>query len=225
MALWRSVSFFVLLFGVNSAMHAAVYKWTDKNGEVHYSQTPPPVSQEVQPTLRSNSRFGISSIKPLRSGGKIFCGSLTVMNAENNDAIMEENIRTSIDTWVTERNELDAQRLKLPLSTPVAARRKLDGQYAEFDCRVKWAHAQLEILTSFTRKSNNSYQALKNEYERLKSRQEEECSTDPKKLGKTMLIGKEANDWGECYNHYKYKMRDIKAQMKKNRRSLSESYE
>ena len=225
MTLLRGISFIVLLFGVTSAMHAEVYKWTDKNGDVHYTQTPPPSSQDVQATLRSNNRFGVSSIKPLQGGDKIFCGTLAVMDTNKDDAVLEENIRVSLDAWVTERNSLDKRRLNLPISTPAPLRRKLDSQYAEFDCRVKWAHGHLKVLNSFERKSDIRYSDLRSEYDRLKSRQEEECSTDPKKLGKTMLIGKEANDWGKCYDKYKYRMRDVKAQMKENRRSLRESYE
>lgn len=219
------LSLVVLWLGVCSVAYTAVYKWTDKEGHVQYSQMPPPVSQDVQPTLRSNSQFGVSSIKPLRSGDNIFCGSLAIMNVKLDDATLEENIHASIDKWTSDRDALDERRLHLPTTTSVSARRQLDTQYAEFDCRVNWAHGQLEILNSFERKSNNRYQALKSEYERLKTRQDEECSTDAKKLGKSMLVGKEANDWGKCYNHYRYKMRDVKAQMKENRRSLRESYE
>ena len=204
--------------------HAAVYKWVDKEGNVQYSQMPPPVTQEVTPTLRSNSWSGVSSIKPLRTGDKIFCGRLEVTELSISDTALKENLRLVIDAWVKKRNELDRRRLNLSAETPLDKRLELDNQYAEQSCRVNWVHAKLKTLDSFAYKSNNSYQALKNEYDRLKSLQEEECSTDPKKLGKTMLIGKEANEWGKCYDGYRYKMRDIKAKMKENRQSLRDAY-
>lgn len=31
-----------------SPAHAEIYKWTDENGQVHYSQSPPPGEQEVE---------------------------------------------------------------------------------------------------------------------------------------------------------------------------------
>lgn len=203
----------MLLAYVGSGM-AATYKWIDKDGHVHFSQTPPMKQDQAQSSAKLDERIGASVITAIKNGDKIYCGRLHVINIAVEDTDLEQKLKTSLDEWTQQRERLDKER-----KTDVT----LNEQYAEYDCRVRWAYQQLKTLQSFEHKSNKAYKTLQKEYNTLKARQDEECSTDPKKLGKTMLVGKEANEWGKCYNHYRYKMRDLKAKMKENRKSLREA--
>ena len=187
---------------------AAVYKWTDKEGNVHFSQTPPMQQDQVQSSAKLDQRVGASVIEPVVNGTKVLCGRLQVMELSGGDDAIKNEIERNIDDWSRQRDTIDRQR---------QSDHGLDESYAEQDCRVRWAYQQLQTFRSFKYQADKSYQRLQQQYDELEARQAEECSTDPKKLGKSMLVGKEANEWGKCYNHYRYKMRDLKAEMKQNR--------
>jgi hypothetical protein len=206
--------FGLCLFGCLTSVNAAVYKWVDKQGNVHFSQTPPAQEEEVRSSAKVDQRVGANVIEPVVNGRKVFCGRLLVMELGGGDEVISDHIHQNIDDWTRQRQQVDKQR---------QTDNRLDEQYAEYDCRVRWGYQKLKTFRSFEYQANKQYQNMQQQYDELKARQEEECSTDPKKLGKSMLVGKEANEWGKCYNHYRYKMRDLKARMKQNRKSLRES--
>lgn len=57
---------FMLLIGHSSLAYAGFYKWTDEQGQVHYSQTPPDhlQPQELQPKIgKTGAEDGISNMQ------------------------------------------------------------------------------------------------------------------------------------------------------------------
>jgi len=203
----------LVLSGISFCAMGAVYKWVDNDGNTHFSQTPPTKNDQVHSSAKLDAHLGSAAIEAVQNGNKVFCGRLQVMDVNISDEILVENIRLSIDDWSKQRQKIDQKR---------RGNHQLEQRYAEYDCRVRWGYRKLQTLRSFKYQANKEYDALQQEYNRLKERQEKECSTDPEKLGKTMLVGREADEWGKCYNHYKYKMRDVKTKINENRKSLSD---
>lgn len=56
---FAAIPLFIVTLSLGTPLHATVYKWTDDNNEVHYSQTPPPgipaTTIDVQDTPPSSS--------------------------------------------------------------------------------------------------------------------------------------------------------------------------
>ena len=57
----------LLLFVVPCGVYAQIYKWTDKNGQAHYSQTPPPGQSAGTVDLRESQLGQALPSKPVES--------------------------------------------------------------------------------------------------------------------------------------------------------------
>ena len=209
----RAIVYGLILIAVSLPLNAAVYKWVDDNGQTHFSQTPPLNNETRVPGSLLDPRLGASKIEAVESGQKVFCGELLVLSSKISDDLLAERIRQNIDDWRRQRQAAERER---------NAGRKQQQRYAEQDCRVRWAYQTLQRLRSFEYNANKQYKSLQEEYKALEARRDEECPADAKKLGKSILVGKEANEWGKCHDRYRYKLRDLRHKMKENRKSLSD---
>lgn len=57
------LSLFVTV-GLSQALHAKIYKWTDSEGKVHYSATPPKDTSEKAENIEDKIKFNIGKSQP-----------------------------------------------------------------------------------------------------------------------------------------------------------------
>ncbi|PID45084.1 MAG: hypothetical protein CSB47_10020 [Proteobacteria bacterium] len=57
----------IMLFGVHSVAQADIYKWTDKDGKVHYSATPPKKPQKNVEDIEDKIKASIGKVQPKTS--------------------------------------------------------------------------------------------------------------------------------------------------------------
>jgi hypothetical protein len=79
----------VLLYGTLSAQ-AGIYKWTDENGKVHYTQTPPP-KEGTRAAITANTYSSVQTVKarpiPRSSQGTARKGSSTNSAAKTKEKV------------------------------------------------------------------------------------------------------------------------------------------
>ena len=83
----------ILLLG-QPAMAAKLYKWTDENGTVHFSQLPPP-KNVAHKTEKLN--VNAPSVKPRKLGRDLYCGDSRLPSVDRSP---ELNIKVLKDTIV-----------------------------------------------------------------------------------------------------------------------------
>jgi len=52
---------------LSQAVHAKIYKWTDNEGRVHYSATPPKDTKEKAENIEDKIKFNIGKKQPAKS--------------------------------------------------------------------------------------------------------------------------------------------------------------
>ena len=93
----------LLLLSVTLCSQAAIYKWVDSRGEVHYSDTPTRDAEEVQlsdptiytPTNSNNSNRGGRQTAP-RSGSSQPYGSFVILSPGRNEMVQASDGRVTI---------------------------------------------------------------------------------------------------------------------------------
>lgn len=58
----KSLVIAVILFCGTMSVQAGIYKWTDENGKVHYSQTPPP-KEGTRAAINADSFSSVQTVK------------------------------------------------------------------------------------------------------------------------------------------------------------------
>src|SRR5690606_3190922 len=76
----RIVAVALSVLGVVGAVEAGVYRWTDANGTVHYSQSPPPTGSYQ--TLREQAVPASSEVAPARRSAQEFLEKAEQSRAE-----------------------------------------------------------------------------------------------------------------------------------------------
>ncbi len=60
--------FSILLFANSLALHAQIYKWVDKDGTVHFTDTPPENTKTKKVTVKINTYQSVKIIRPNDTG-------------------------------------------------------------------------------------------------------------------------------------------------------------
>ena len=53
-----------ITFSLSQVLHAKIYKWTDSNGKVHYSATPPKDTGTKAENIEDKIKFNIGKVQP-----------------------------------------------------------------------------------------------------------------------------------------------------------------
>lgn len=81
----------LMLFGINQTLHADIYKWTDKDGKVHYAATPPKEPQKDVKDIEDQIKANIGKVQP-KANYKAAATDNTDANAKKGpDAAKEKN--------------------------------------------------------------------------------------------------------------------------------------
>jgi hypothetical protein len=58
----KKTAIILVLLGAVASAQAGIYKWTDENGKVHYTQTPPP-KEGTRATINSDTFNSVQTVK------------------------------------------------------------------------------------------------------------------------------------------------------------------
>ncbi|MEM7407067.1 MAG: DUF4124 domain-containing protein [Pseudomonadota bacterium] len=130
---------------------AKTYKWVDAQGNVHYSQKPPPKSAQQSSTMNVNARKVVKVRKKVRG---LYCGDSKLPKQSDNAAVNISNLRYQIESWkenIEHQNEQREKYIKRNASRSARSSfKKQLGRYdktvAERECQIQWAEQQLATL-------------------------------------------------------------------------------
>ncbi len=200
-----------------SLVSAAVYKWTDENGVVHFSQTPPPAGASSSPKVEQVQVRGSAQIFPRPRDGKLYCGSQAVPDGMGGNSLQHlRNVRMFLDSYRAEYRRAEQyyreeQQRQLELQQRGFEYRPADEQnrrLQEIACLVSWAEAELTRNDGQKADYQAEYQQLKQRYQALSMRKERDC---PNRAG--TLIGSAAEAWVKCDRELSPEMNKLKKRL------------
>ena len=96
------------------SVSAKMYKWTDAEGNVHYTQTPPPASAQESKSMKVQTG---SNVRVRKRGKNLYCGDQRLPRVSDKAAVAISNLENNILGW---EDNIERTREQLP--------RRLDDQ-------------------------------------------------------------------------------------------------
>lgn len=150
------------------------YKWTDKDGQVHYSQNPPPERKQGEVeriTIKINKQS--QSTEPQAShdeqkSTRILpdCGSITFPKQMLNPVDRIAQLKADMALWQKYVDENSASTDK-----------KIQQRIKDFRCAIDYSKGELETLSNIEETIEDNYQQVRDELEEI--HQKVEACNDP----------------------------------------------
>jgi len=223
---------FITIFIVPSTSYSAgkFYKWTDKNGQIHYSQVAPQSkSNETDNVVKIGGNSSSIKMEPYEKGNYLYCGKLALPSAHLTDSLIIKNIKLGLKEWVKSQIEAEQEYTKVLQKNQLNKRsnkpklRKAKTRLDETACRVTWANKRLTFLTSSSYKKGVARGKIKDKLKELKKMRDYDCPHNPNYLGRgvtwaknypNLLIGDEAEAYYQCNKKYDKKEKELKKYLK-----------
>jgi len=193
-----------------------LYKWVDKQGTVHYTQTPPPKNQ-----VKEAKEMNISSntIKPEKKRGNYYCGKDELPKLKESAAVNITNLQHNIYGWedsIERRKEERSRYLKrssYKTKYTSEAIQRYNQDDAEDRCKIDWAKAQLETLEGEKEKIIERYHTVKNAITDVEKKKLKECGKDDR--SGFVVVDEKYREFMQCNDRYDRELRKLRKEMKK----------
>lgn len=211
----------LLAVALTPAFAGKMYKWIDKQGTVHYTQTPPPQEQAVNKA--KEMKVSTNTVKPERKRGKLYCGEDVLPKLKESAAINITNLQQNIYGWEDsiERRKKDRDQMmkrnsySLKYSTDALAR--YNREDAEDHCKIGWAKAQLKSMDGDRDKIIDRYHSVNQAIEDVEERKLNECGTDDR--SGFIVVDEKYREFTKCNDRYDRELRKLKKEMKNAKRN------
>jgi len=183
----RMVIGVVLLMICPLAQAGKIYQWVDEQGNVHYTQTPPPQSAAANSEELNRS---VAKVRPRKKGKHYYCGEDRLPNLRTKPEYAISSLEESIIGWEDATRRLREERAEY-ISENVARSsresyrkrvRYFEQQIAENECKVAWARAQLAELGDARAAIRDRYRDIQSTLADLEGRKEALSSHSPTTL-------------------------------------------
>ena len=210
---------FVTLISSLEAHAAKMYKWTDKEGNVTYSQIPPPVDTNVkQESIKVSEKI----IKPSKRGKRMYCGKsvLPTINKRPERAIsmLEESLLSWRDNvkYNKERRNEYASKYSKRFGKPSYAEqfKTYNNKIKEIECKINWADLELEKLEGERKKIFKNHSNITSALQELKDKKISTCGSN--QYSGLIALDDKAREYFKCAKRFD---REIKNMNKKLRTS------
>ena len=210
-----------LLMCLVPAANAKMYKWTDAEGNVHYTQTPPPASAQQSKSMKV--RTG-TTVRVRKRGKKLYCGKRALPRLSDRPAVAISNLEGNLLGWEDniERSKEDrAKYIKSNAKRATTSRfnkrlKRYDDEVAELECQVAWARKELEKRESDREGIVAHAEDLDALVTELKRRKVAECGADSR-TG-IIRVDDAYRDYQRCVRPYDREIRKVERSLKKARR-------
>lgn len=170
----------VVLMFLMSPLHAGVYKWTDANGQVHYSQTPPPKSVETSGEAKVMNNLSRKYF-PRMQDGDTYCAGEKLYNFTSHD------VKNTIFMLIDEKHRTE----QLAASESDTERRDI------LRCKVQFYKTELEQHNNRIAQIRNEYESLEKRRKALSESKRTNCHSES-----SLLIGDEARSMAGCLDRH-----------------------
>lgn len=205
-----------LLAGTFS-VSAKMYKWTDAQGNVHYTQKPPPKSAREGKQMKV--RTG-SVVKVRRRGKRFYCGDLALPSVSKRPASAIANLRASLLNWndnIERTNERREKYIKTNAERATTTRfaeqlRNYDKDVAQRECQIKWGQEKLASLAGDRDGIIAHHKELEALQAQVEARKKSNCGDDTR--SGVIVVDAAYRDYLNCVKSYDRELRKIKKSLR-----------
>ncbi|MBT7953261.1 MAG: DUF4124 domain-containing protein [Gammaproteobacteria bacterium] len=211
-------SFLFIVFSSTSAVHAAkMYKWVDEEGNVTYSQKPPPTDSGIQ---QENIKVSGKAVKPHKRGKKMYCGksALPTISKRPEQAIsmLEENLlnwRDKKSSTKERRDEYARKNSKNFNKLSFAEQLKTYNiKVKETDCKIDWAKSELENLEEERTKIVKNHDNIGNALQELEQKKILSCGSN--RYSGVVVLDDEAREYFKCEKRFDREISKMKKKLR-----------
>lgn len=165
---------------VADPLHARVYKWTDANGQVHYSQTPPPAKASTSGKTEVMDNLS-RKYYPRSQDGDTYCAQEKLHDFNsynvNHTIIMLIEEKHRLEEWIREESDTEERDI--------------------LRCKVQFYRSELD-------QHRNRIQQIRNEYESLEERRGDlsESKRTSCYSESSLLVGEKAREMARCLDRH-----------------------
>ncbi len=229
-----SICLFLLLsiIATTPSWAAKFYKWTDQDGVVHYTQTPPNKTQikdKSSVTEKSNSAgFAVTHKKDYA-----YCGNLQLPGPlyEPKSIIMSLSSKTKYWSNALQRSEQNL-RVQLRQLGNSNNRRSYGGSYRdnsqdhrkgtareikEYRCALAWAERQKKKYSDIKDEISHNLKGAKSSYQTALKAAHQDCGFEPKDFA-AIDYNERKSGWKRCMNHHNRQINASKRNLNQLRR-------
>ena len=203
-----------------------IYKWTDKEGNVHYTQTPPPQSTaNSKPEQMKVS--GAASVQPEKRGKYYYCDTNQLPNLSRSKAASNISmLREDIANWQYSIQQQQQQRVDemKRLSQYNGYRSssygnsindtvsRYDKKIAVIQCKVDWAEKKLADYKQDTGKITQRYNDINKALDEIEERKVKDCGTDDRTGW--VAVDDKYREYQRCVKNYDREINRLKRQQR-----------
>ena len=209
------------LLGTTSAQAAKFYRWVDENGQVHFSQTPPPEVQKKGISAVSNDRTVLSVT---RKGDSEYCGKLGLPGPIGDTRRILSKLSGSEERG-RESLERSEERLEDFLGQQASKRnyggnkqfeerrQDLINEKEQYRCALAWARKQREGADEVRDSLKSELEQSKQRHQALREEAYDRCGHDPKERKASTVTAAEHTAWNKCMRRYNSPLRSAEREV------------
>jgi chromosome segregation ATPase len=168
----------------NPSFAGKLYKWVDKNGVTHFSQTPPPEEETKAATERVEVR-DTRALKPRKEGRHLYCGNERLRNFGDRPAVKIANfeqylidLNRNLGSLQERRAEAVARAWQYKKAGYSDDVRRYDNQIEVEQCKIDWAKSELAGLGDERNKIAERVNTVNAAVEEIEQRKVAACGVD-----------------------------------------------
>lgn len=194
-SVYLTIAFFMLIGP--PVTWAKVYKWVDKNGQVHYSQVPP-ANDQLKSDTEVAEKSGGNEIPVSRKGDYAYCGDMKLpgplyepkkilLNLGNREESWQRSMRESeqslerqlkdLDRWAKSDNRYSSSNYN---SSAQSNRNRTVRRIKEYRCALTWAKKQRNKYADIKHEITSDLKGAKTAYQDALDAAHSECGYEPK---------------------------------------------
>lgn len=202
---------------------AKTYKWVDAEGNVHYSQKPPPKSAQQSSTMKVNARKVVKVRKKVRG---LYCGDSKLPKQSDSAAVNISNLRYQIESWEENIEYQQEQRetyikRNASRSARSAFKKRLtryDKTIAERECQIKWARERLVALEGDRSSILAHHDKLVGLQRTVESQKVQTCGTSSREG--VIVVDDEYRAYLKCVRPFDRELRKLKKTIRRSGRDV-----
>lgn len=165
---------------ISLPVSARMYKWVDEEGNVTYSQTPPPADGNV---TEEKIDAPIISLTPNKKGKDLYCGRDKLPGLSDNPATTIFTLEENIISWSDNNINVKEQRAEYVRNNAedinqlsyVERMNSFDEEIRENDCKIDWARVELKNLEEERIKITENHENIGKALKELEARKTSTC--------------------------------------------------
>ncbi|MEE9422941.1 MAG: DUF4124 domain-containing protein [Gammaproteobacteria bacterium] len=220
------VAIFLLILPFTNAFAGKMYKWTDNNGQTHFSQIQPEKQAAGQEAKVELHKVNSSRVTVNRRLDYEYCGEKKLPGPANEPKNILRNLDSKTQSW---RKSLTQQRKSLNshMRSQLASRRyspesqqaknerqqTLTRSIGELECALDWAARLRAGSTQVREEVNTDFKNARTRYQAEREYVFDRCGPDPKETDMIIPDLTKEKRWRRCSRKYGKNLSRYKKEM------------